>query len=317
MPEPVDTPLKDAVSDGWVDRRAPAFARPYLRLARIDRPIGSWLLMWPGWWSLALAAGASGTSGWSSLGLPDPVLLALFAAGAVAMRGAGCTYNDIVDRRLDAQVERTRARPIPSGAVSVFRAALFLVILGLIGLAVLLSLNRFAIWLGVASLVLIAAYPFMKRVTWWPQMWLGLAFNYGALLGWAAATGGLSAAPVALYVGGIFWTLGYDTIYAHQDADDDALAGIKSSARWLGPRTRPFLFLTYGLAVALFGLAGALAPGIGTIFYVGLAVALGHFVWQAWRVDTGDPADCLAKFRSNKWLGWIVFIAIAAGSVTA
>jgi 4-hydroxybenzoate polyprenyltransferase len=316
MPAPADTPLKDAVLDNWVDRRAPAFARPYLRLARIDRPIGSWLLMWPGWWSLALAANVSGTSGWTALGLPDPVLLILFAVGAVAMRGAGCTYNDIVDRHHDAGVARTRARPIPSGAVSVFRAALFLILLGLIGLGVLLSFNRFAMGLGAASLILIAGYPFMKRITWWPQAWLGLAFNYGALLGWAAATGGLGAAPIVLYAGGICWTLGYDTIYALQDSDDDALAGIKSSARWLGARTRRFLFLTYALATALFGLAGALA-GLGPVFYVVLGLALGHLMWQAWRVDTNDPADCLAKFRSNKWLGWIVFAAIVAGSVSA
>ena len=316
MPAPVDTPLADAVADGWVDRRAPAFARPYLRLARIDRPIGSWLLMWPGWWALALAAGASGNSVWTDLGLPDPVLLILFAVGAVAMRGAGCTYNDIVDRRHDAQVVRTRNRPIPSGAVSVFRAVLFLVLLSLIGLAVLINFNRFAAWLGAASLILIVGYPFMKRITWWPQAWLGLAFNYGALLGWAAATGGLSAAPIVLYAGGICWTLGYDTIYAHQDSDDDALAGIKSSARWLGDRTRRFLFLTYLLATTFIGLAGALV-GLGPVFYLALAAALAHLMWQAWRVDTDDPADCLAKFRSNKWFGWIVFIAIIAGSVTA
>ena len=313
-----DAQVKDAVSGNWVDRSAPPFAKPYLRLARIDRPIGTWLLLWPGWWSLALAAsaGARQTDGWALFGLPNPVLLLLFGIGAIAMRGAGCTYNDIVDRKYDAQVERTRSRPLPSGAVSVVGAGAFLVLLGLIGLAVLLTFNTFAIALGVASLVLIAGYPFMKRITWWPQVWLGLAFNYGALLGWAAATGGLSAAPVVLYLAGIAWTLGYDTIYAHQDKEDDALVGVKSSARWLGERTRPFLFAVYALMVALTGLAGAIA-GLASIFYAGLALALAHLMWQAWRVDTQSAEDCLAKFRSNKWLGWIVFASIVAGSVTA
>ncbi len=310
--------VKDAVRGNWVDRSAPPFAKPYLRLARIDRPIGTWLLLWPGWWSLALAASrpATETDGWALFGLPNPAFLILFGIGAIAMRGAGCTYNDIVDRKYDAQVERTRGRPLPSGAVSVVGAGAFLVLLGLIGLAVLLTFNTFAIALGVASLVLIAGYPFMKRITWWPQVWLGLAFNYGALLGWAAATGGLSAAPVVLYLAGIAWTLGYDTIYAHQDKEDDALVGVKSSARWLGERTRPFLFAVYALMVALTGLAGAIA-GLGSIFYAGLALALAHLMWQAWRVDTENAEDCLAKFRSNKWLGWIVFAAIVAGSVTA
>ena len=326
MPAPHDTPpntsndapLNDAVRDSWVDRSAPPFAKPYLRLARVDRPIGTWLLLWPGWWSLALAAstGVRQADGWALFGLPNPFLLLMFGIGALVMRGAGCTYNDIVDRKYDAQVERTRGRPLPSGAVSVVGAIVFLVLLGLIGLAVLRTFNTFAIVLGVASLGLIAGYPFMKRVTWWPQVWLGLAFNYGALLGWAAATGGLSAAPVVLYGAGIAWTLGYDTIYAHQDKEDDALIGVKSSARKLGERTRPFLYAVYALMAALTGLAGAIA-GLGNIFFAGLALAFAHLMWQAWRVDTEDPEDCLAKFRSNKWLGWIVFLSIVAGSVTA
>ena len=311
----MDTATKDSVPGNWVDRAAPPFARPYLRLARIDRPIGTWLLLWPGWWALALAATSENT-GWSFFGLPDPVLLALFAAGAIAMRGAGCTYNDIVDRKYDAEVERTRTRPIPSGAVSVTRAVLFMALQGLIGLAVLLTFNRFAIGVGLASLILIAGYPFMKRITWWPQAWLGLAFNYGALLGWAAATGNLGFPALALYGGGIAWTLGYDTIYAHQDKDDDALIGVKSSARRLGNRTRAFLYLAYALAAALFGLAGALA-GLGTLFYGGLALAFVHLMWQAWRVDTDEPESCLRMFRANQWTGWIVFASLVAGSVTA
>jgi 4-hydroxybenzoate polyprenyltransferase len=203
-----NTALPDSVRGNWVDR-SPAMLRPFLRLSRLDRPIGTWLLVWPAWWAIALAstltAGEPDTSPW--FGMPDLILLALFGIGALAMRGAGCTYNDIVDRKIDAQVERTRGRPIPSGAVSVPAAAVWLILQALIGFAVLITFNTFVIWLGVASLALIAAYPFMKRITWWPQLWLGLAFNYGALLGWAAATGGLSAAPLLLYAGGIFWRL--------------------------------------------------------------------------------------------------------------
>ncbi len=314
MNESIDQGPQDSVPGNWVDRSAPPKLRPYLRLARIDRPIGSWLLMWPGWWAIALAANSEAASGWTVLGSPDPILLALFAIGAIAMRGAGCTYNDIVDRKYDAQVERTKGRPIPSGDVSVFRAVIFLLLLGLIGLAVLLSFNRFTVGLGAASLLLIAGYPVMKRITWWPQIWLGLAFNFGALLGWAAATGGLSLAALALYGGGIAWTLGYDTIYAHQDKEDDALAGVKSSARRLGTKTKPFLFLVYALAIALFGIAGTLA-GLHPYFFVGLGVAFLHLMWQAWRVDIDNPEDCLNKFRSNKWFGWIVFVGIVVGSV--
>ncbi len=309
-----DAPLKDALRDNWVDRSAPPFAKPYLRLARVDRPVGTWLLLWPGWWALALAASRPGaeTDGWALFGLPNPAFLILFGIGAIAMRGAGCTYNDIVDRKYDAQVERTRGRPLPSGAVSVVRASAFLVLLGLIGLAVLLTFNTFTIALGAASLLLIAGYPFMKRITWWPQVWLGLAFNYGALLGWAAATGGLSAAPVVLYLAGIAWTLGYDTIYAHQDKEDDALLGVKSSALKLGAATRPWLFAFYGVAAALLALAGALA-GLAWPFYVGLAAAAAQLAWQAATLDTDSRADCLAKFGSNTWVGAIVFASIIAG----
>ena len=245
-----DTPLPDSVPGNWVDR-SPAMLRPYLRLSRLDRPIGTWLLVWPAWWAISLASTSTKEEADTNLwfGLPDPFLLVLFGIGALAMRGAGCTYNDIVDRKVDAQVERTRGRPIPSGAASVPAAAGWLIFQALIGFAVLITFNVFAIWLGVASLALIAAYPFMKRITWWPQLWLGLAFNYGALLGWAAATGRLSVAPLLLYAGGIFWTLGYDTIYAHQDTEDDALVGVKSSARWLGNRTSSFLYTTYAMTI--------------------------------------------------------------------
>ena len=312
-----DTVLPDSVRGHWVDRM-PRGLRPYLRLSRLDRPIGTWLLLWPGWWSIALAAaltaGAPDTRPW--FGLPDLFLLVLFAIGALVMRGAGCTYNDIVDRKYDAQVERTRGRPIPSGAVGVRAAVVWLVLQALIGFAVLVSFNTFAVWLGVASLALIAAYPFMKRITWWPQVWLGLAFNYGALLGWAAVTGGLSPAPLLLYAGGIFWTLGYDTIYAHQDTEDDALVGVKSSALWLGPRTRPFLFFTYAMTVALIAAAGAVA-GLHWVFYPLLVLAGLHLAWQARALDIASPQDCLAKFRANHRTGALIFIAIAIGSLLA
>ncbi|MFQ5784760.1 MAG: 4-hydroxybenzoate octaprenyltransferase [Alphaproteobacteria bacterium] len=291
---------------GWIDRYPPPGLRPYLRLARVEKPIGTWLLLWPCWWSIALAAGD---------GPPDVRLLALFGVGALVMRGAGCTINDIVDRDFDARVARTASRPLPSGAVTLRGAWLFLALQLVAGLAVLLQLDETAIALGVASLPLIAAYPFMKRLTWWPQVWLGLTFNWGALMGWAAATGSLAWPALALYAAGIAWTLGYDTIYAHQDKEDDALIGVKSSARKLGAATRPWLFVFYAVAVGLIGLSGALA-GLSWPFYAGLAAAGAQLGWQAARVDIDDASDCLATFKSNAWLGWIVFAAIVAGRVT-
>ncbi len=290
---------------GWVDRYPPAGLRPYLKLARADKPIGTWLLLWPCGWSLALAA----DGGW-----PDPRLLALFGLGALVMRGAGCTFNDIVDRDFDARVARTRSRPLPSGAVSTTQAYGFLVLQLVVGLAILVQLNVAAIALGAASLALVAAYPFMKRITWWPQAFLGLTFNWGALLGWTAATGSLAWPAAALYAGGIAWTLGYDTIYAHQDKEDDALIGVKSSARRLGAATRPWLFVFYGVSIALIGLAGALA-GLAWPFHVGLAAAGAQLAWQATNVKIDAANDCLAKFKSNQWLGAIVFAAIVAGQL--
>jgi len=291
--------------DGWIDRYPPPGLRPYLKLARIEKPIGAWLLLWPCWWSLALAADGRP---------PDLRLLALFAVGALIMRAAGCTINDIADRDFDARVARTRDRPLASGAITLPRAFAFLALLLALGLAVLVQLNAAAIALGAAALVPVVVYPFMKRVTWWPQAFLGLTFNWGALLGWTAATGALAPPAVALYAAGIAWTLGYDTIYAHQDKADDALVGIKSSARRLGARTRPWLFVFYGVAVALIGLAGRLA-GLAWPFYALLALAAAHFAWQAARVDIDDSADCLAKFKSNAWAGALVFAAIVAGQL--
>ena len=293
----------DIPVDGWVDRWMPAPLRPYARLMRLDRPIGTWLLLFPCWWSLALAMEHLAWS-WGSAGRLA-LLFALFGLGALVMRGAGCTYNDIVDRDFDVSVERTRTRPIPSGQVSVAQAVLFMAGLMAIGLAILLSFNRFAILLGAASLLVVFTYPLAKRVTYWPQFVLGLAFNWGALLGWAAVQGSLGWPAVALYVGGIAWTLGYDTIYAHQDKEDDLLVGVKSSALKLGDKTRPWLFGFYAVAAALFALAGWL-DGLGPWFYAGLGLGAAQLAWQAARVDIKNPADCLAKFKSNRLFGWLV-----------
>ncbi len=297
--------VADAPPGNWVDAWLPAAAKPYARLARLDRPIGWWLLMWPCWWSAGLAAVAAGRP------FPDPRHLALFMVGAIVMRGAGCTYNDIVDRDFDARVARTRSRPIPSGQVSLRAAWAFLVAQALIGLGVLLQFNGFAVATGVASLLIVAIYPFMKRVTYWPQAFLGLAFSWGALMGWAAAFGRLDAAALALYAGSISWVIGYDTIYAHQDKEDDLMIGVRSTARLFGPRTRPMLALFYAGAILLLGLAGWLAGTRGP-FYVGLALAAAHLGHQAARLETEDPALCLRLFKSNRDLGWIVFLGIVA-----
>jgi 4-hydroxybenzoate polyprenyltransferase len=289
----------------WIDRWIPPPARPYLRLMRLDRPIGTWLLLFPCWWSAALAA-----DGW-----PDPLLMALFAVGAVVMRGAGCTVNDIADHEFDAQVARTRTRPIPSGAVSVRQAAAFLALQLAVGLLVLVQLNLFAMVVGAASLLLVFPYPFMKRITWWPQAWLGLTFNWGALLGWAAVRGDIGAPALLLYAAGLFWTLGYDTIYAHQDKDDDALIGVKSTALRLGDATPGWLAAFYGAALALIAAAGWFA-GLGWPFWPLLAVAGLQLAWQVKAVDIDDPADCLAKFKSNRGFGWLLLAAVIAGRVT-
>jgi 4-hydroxybenzoate polyprenyltransferase len=288
----------------WVERRLPQGLQPYARLARLDRPIGTWLLLFPAWWAIALAARR-----W-----PDPLLMASFAVGAVAMRGAGCTLNDIADRHYDAQVARTRLRPLPSGAVTVPRAVAFLVLQAAVGAAVLFGLNRASVVLGLAVLGLIASYPFMKRLTYWPQIFLGLNFNWGALLGWTAVAGGLARPAVLLYLGGVFWTVGYDTIYAHQDKTDDRLIGVKSAALALGSRTRPWLFVFYAAAVLLWGVAGG-AERLALPFWIGLGLAAAQLSWQVCRVEIDDPADCLAKFRSNRLVGWLLFAGIVGGKL--
>jgi 4-hydroxybenzoate polyprenyltransferase len=291
----------------WVDRLVPAGLRPYARLARLDRPIGTWLLLFPCWWGIALAAS----------GPPDLRLMVLFGIGAVVMRGAGCVVNDVLDRDLDGRVERTRHRPIPSGQVSVRQALAFMAALMAIGFLVLVQLSPAAIGLGVLSLALVFTYPLMKRITWWPQAFLGLTFNWGALVGWAAVTGGLDLPAFVLYAAGIAWTLGYDTIYAHQDKEDDARIGVRSTALRLGRDSRAWIVGFYGTTLAGL-LLGLLAAGLqGPLWLPLLALAALQLAWQAatWRLD--DPADCLSKFRSNRWFGWLVLAAIVAGRAWA
>jgi 4-hydroxybenzoate polyprenyltransferase len=295
-------PVADATGN-WVDTRAPQWSRPYLRLSRLDRPIGSWLLLMPCWWSAALAAGVAGHIG------QLPLLIALFFIGAFMMRGAGCTWNDITDRDLDARVERTRSRPIPAGQVSVPQALAFLVVQALIGLAVLLQFNRFAVMTGIASLIIVAVYPFMKRITWWPQAVLGLAFSWGALMGFAVILGRIDLTALALYAGSIAWVIGYDTIYAHQDAEDDALIGIKSTARLFGARTRRALAVFYTLAVVLIGVALVLA-GARWPAWIGLIAFAAHLIWQIRRLDISDPALCKRVFYSNRDAGLLLFAGL-------
>jgi 4-hydroxybenzoate polyprenyltransferase len=301
------TRVADSIGN-FVDTIAPVWSRPYLRLARLDRPIGSWLLLLPCWWSAALSAGMAHHLA------RLPLDLALFFIGAFVMRGAGCTWNDITDRDLDARVERTRSRPIPAGQVSVKQALAFLVAQALIGLAVLLQFNRFAVATGIASLVIVAVYPFMKRITWWPQIVLGLAFSWGALMGFAVTFGRLDATALVLYAGSISWVIGYDTIYAHQDAEDDALIGIKSTARLFAERTHQALKIFYGLAVVLIGVALALA-GASVAAFIGLAVFAVHLAWQIRRLKIGDPALCLKLFKSNRDAGLLLFAGLLIDAV--
>ena len=297
--------LPDATPTNWVDRYAPATLRPWLKLGRFDRPTGIWLLMLPGWQGIALAAAMERQ--W-----PDALLMAEFSLGAALMRAAGCAYNDIVDRDFDAKVARTAGRPIPSGQISVKQAWAFVVVCALISLGILLTMGWVAIALGVASLGLVAAYPFMKRITWWPQAWLGLTFNWGALLGFAAATGHLSWPAVLLYASGFFWTLGYDTIYAVQDLEDDALAGVKSSALRLGDAA-PKAVLGFYVAAFVLALAAAWVGGLGPLFLPPAALFGVHLSRQAARLDVKDGVGALALFKSNSLAGLLLVIAVAAG----
>ena len=332
-------PLPDAARQNWVDRYAPEGLKPWLKLGRFDRPIGIWLLLLPGWQGIMLALNQYDRP----FGGYELWLIAGFAIGAALMRGAGCAVNDIVDRDFDAQVARTALRPIPAGQISVKQAWAFVAGLCLISLCILLTMNLTSVVLGALSLGLVAAYPFMKRITWWPQAWLGLTFNWGALLGFAAATGGygvlhwlldlifaggltlgmageasawslhsgnLALSALLLYAGGVFWTLGYDTIYALQDIEDDVMAGVKSSARRLGSQVKPGVAVFYVLAVLLAGAAGFVA-GLGPVFYVGLALYALHLAWQVKRLKPEDGVLALRLFKSNREAGLILLAAIA------
>ncbi len=286
----------------WVDGLAPTLTRPYLRLARLDRPIGSWLLLMPCWWS-------SGIAGMHAGHLPSWRHVILFFIGAFAMRGAGCTWNDLVDRDLDTKVERTRSRPIPSKQVTVAQAILFMLAQALVGLLVLLQFNYFTVLCGFVSLLVVTIYPFMKRITYWPQIVLGLAFSWGALMGWPATFGRLDWPALVLYAGSISWVIGYDTIYAHQDREDDLMIGIKSTALLFGENTQPMLASFYAGAVVLIGAAGLMAGG-GMFFLIGLTGFAAHLAWQVLRLDINDSAHCLMLFKSNRDAGLILFGAM-------
>ncbi len=294
-----DMRVADAVRGHWADHYLPQIVRPYARLARLERPIGWWLLLLPCWWGLLLGQIADGQS------TPNVWYAFLFAIGAIVMRGAGCTLNDIIDRDLDARVARTRSRPIPSGQVSVGQAAVFLLAQCLAGLLILVQFNWFTILLGFSSLAFAAVYPFMKRLTYWPQLFLGITFNWGALTGWSAIHDSLSWPPVLLYFGGLFWTLAYDTIYAHQDREDDLLIGVKSTALKFGDASLPWLAAFFGVALVLFISAMWLA-GVSAIAFAGVAGVAAHAAWQLRRFNAGDPHGCLEIFRSNRIFGLII-----------
>jgi 4-hydroxybenzoate polyprenyltransferase len=327
----ITSPLPDAAPANWVDRRAPPPLRPWLKLARLDRPVGIWLLMLPTWQGAALAAAMNRL-------FPSPGLFCLLAIGAVLMRAAGCAVNDMADRRIDARVARTAARPLASGQIGMIGAALFAFACVLGSAAVLLALNLASFWIAAAALPLVVIYPFMKRITWWPQAWLGLTFNWGVLLGFGAALGGRSLgqtllggglaaalappaasfawlawrAPLALYAGGVFWTLGYDTIYAIQDMADDAVAGVKSSALRLGAQAPRAIRIFYAISL-LFALAAGVLGRLGPLFFMGLVALAGHLAWQARRLAPPDPAKALILFKSNTIAGAILVLALAAG----
>ena len=304
MPAEADR-VADATATNWFDQFAPAWARPYGHLARFDRPIGAWLLLFPCWWSQALAEVSVGHT------YPNVWYLALFAIGAFVMRGAGCTHNDIIDREYDKRVARTASRPIPSGRVTVLQAFLFAVALSLIGFIMLLQFNRFTVLLGIASLGLVAAYPFAKRYTHWAQLILGLTFKWGALVGWSAVTGSLDWPAVLLYAGSILWTIGYDTIYAHQDKEDDAVLGLKSTALLFGARTQTWVAGLYAGGWLLW-LAAVVMVGGSVIVMTALAGVAGQMAWQVAALKISDPANCLKVFHSNRWVGWLFFLGLVA-----
>ena len=304
----------DAPSGHWVYHFLPRSLWPYAQLARWDRPIGWKLLMWPCFWSLILAMDAPVFAA-----QPHPYAfiraiwyLFLFFIGAVAMRGAGCTWNDLVDQKIDNKVERTRSRPLPSGQVSRLQAKIFMGLQCLVGLFVLVQFNLFSIILGISSLVVVAIYPFMKRVTDWPQFFLGLAFNWGALMGWATIFGRLDFAPLCLYCGSVLWTIGYDTIYAHQDKEDDAIVGVRSTARLFGENTKPALIVLYSGFIVL-SLGAFILAGVPTLAYLGIALAAIHMFYQIITIDIDNNSECLRLFKSNSIVGWLIFLGLVSG----
>jgi 4-hydroxybenzoate polyprenyltransferase len=299
---PIGT-VADASADNWVDHFAPDWLKPYARLARWDRPIGFWLLFWPCAFSLALAALANRDRGM------DWTAVVLMLIGSVAMRGAGCTLNDIVDADLDAKVARTRSRPIPAGQVTKRRAAVFLLLQLLVGVIIVCAFNLLTIGLAAASLVLIAIYPFMKRITWWPQLFLGLAFSYGAILGWTSQMEALSWPPVLMYLGSIAWVIGYDTIYALQDIEDDALIGIRSTARLFGKNVQAAVALFYVGAVVLWTVAVAMTGDI-RLFPLALVLPVCLLGWQIISLDTRTRGNALSRFKMNNWVGLALTLAI-------
>jgi 4-hydroxybenzoate polyprenyltransferase len=306
MPSPPPNgAVADAQRGNWVDAYLPDALKPYARLARLDRPIGFWLLFWPCGFSLAMAAMKNPAIGF------DWRALILCFIGAIVMRGAGCTFNDIVDRDIDDKVERTRSRPIPAGQVSVRNAAIFMGLQALVGLVILLQFNWFTVMIGAASLALVAIYPFMKRITWWPQLFLGLAFSWGALVGWSSQTGVISFAPLMLYLGAILWVIGYDTIYALQDVEDDALVGVKSTARLFGERAQPAVFLFYALAIVCW-IVAAFQAGASYVFVVALLVPAAILIWQVATLNTKSPANALVRFKANHWVGLALTLAFLA-----
>ena len=305
MSDRVIKTASDIAIGNWVDKWTPKPWHPYLRLARADRPIGTWLLLIPCWWSTAMASESA----------PSLWLMTLFGVGALVMRGAGCVVNDLADRDFDRMVARTATRPIASGQVSVLRAILFIGFLCAVGLIVLLQFNAYTVYLGIASLALVVVYPFMKRFTYWPQAFLGLAFNWGAILGWSAVTGELQAPALWLYVAGIFWTLGYDTIYAHQDKADDVLVGVKSTALKLGDASPKWLIRFYVITVALLGVSGYWVD-LAWPYFAGLGVGAAHLAWQVRAVDLDDVGSCQRFFKSNRDFGLIVLAGIVVARLS-
>jgi 4-hydroxybenzoate polyprenyltransferase len=300
--------VADAPPDNWVDRYAPRSMRPYFRLARLDRPIGFWLLLLPCWWSVGLADVTLNQP------YPNPWLLTLFALGALAMRAAGCAYNDYIDREYDARLARTASRPIPSGQVTGAEALAFAAVCALAGALVLVQFNAFTIKLGIASLLLVALYPFMKRFTYWPQLILGLVFNWGALVGWTAVMGSIGLPALLLYAGSVLWTMGYDTIYAHQDREDDLLLGLRSTAIRFGENTMTWVGAFYAAAIVLWLAAGFLA-GTHLIYFGAVVLASLQMAWQVTTLDTNDAANCLRRFRSNRDVGLVIFFGLAADMI--